>query len=228
VRRTPGWAVFAPAVIPCPFRFPVRAGVPAGSGYPSWLSQRRGLQMPNPWGISSPAHPLHPLFSPTSRRASHQQTTPAINSFLRGERHRRGSACPRAAIPWQASGSGGIQTSGLQLRGFFRPSSLICLLKCFEERKYSSCRIKKSLCHQVVYVASARGWFERSPRSPVMWKTSRLTSLFGRVAAVPSQEPAENERVGWRGLARDGEGLQQWRAARASQSRGSKRFMFSS
>lgn len=106
---------------------------------------------------------------------------------------------PRAETAWQVSDRGGIKTSGWQLRGFFTLPSLIYFLKCFKERKYNSCRIKKSLCHKVVYASSAQGWFERSPRSQVMWKTSRSTSLFGCITDVLSQKPAENEYVGWRG-----------------------------
>lgn len=61
-----------------------------------------------------------------------------------------------------------------------------------------ACRITKDLCHKVAYIASARGWLERSPRSQVMWKTTRSTSQFGCITKVLSQKPAESKHVGWR------------------------------
>ena len=159
--RMPCCMALAPNRPFVPF-LPARACWDAGR---QWLSQRCGSQMPNRWGIFSPVYPLHPLFLPTSQRILHQPIIPVIYWFLWGEQRGRGVACPRAAITRQASDRGGIKISGLQLHGFFTPSSLIYFFKCFKKRKYNSCRIKKGLCHKVVYVSSAQGWFERSPRS---------------------------------------------------------------
>lgn len=133
--------------------------------------------------------------------------------FLLGEPRCRGVACPRAEIAQQASDRGGIKTSGLQLRGFFTQSSLFFFF-FFKERKYSCCRITKSLCYKVVNVASAQGWFEGSPRSQVVWRTTRSTGQFGWITKVLSQKAAEKERVGRRGdagMACRDQGLPHWR-----------------
>lgn len=41
-----------------------------------WLSQRRGTQMPDLWGTFSLAHPLHPLFLPTSQNIKPTNKSP--------------------------------------------------------------------------------------------------------------------------------------------------------